>query len=299
MGTELQHEATPRGSGHRNEKTFPDDRPAADRSLLRVGALMGVVGIVLQVVMGFLHPAHADPNDSAAAFREYAHSEHWTSIHIGQFIGTLLIVLALVSLARGLSHQPGIAGAFAVVGGVTAVLVAGVFAVQMAVDGVALKGTFDAWTSATSAADKTAAFGVADGISRNREGPQRVLPPPQRSDAAHAGRVHGPRSRLPPMARLGRRGRWHWFPRRRLDHRTHRLLLAGRYRPPRSAPPDGGVPRRERCAGVAERLRNKIGPNPVVACRRGDGHHRIVSCPLSIDCRGRCPASRTGRLSRP
>jgi hypothetical protein len=81
---------------------------------------MGVVGIVLQVVMGFLHPAHADPNDSA--------------------------------------------GAFAVVGGVTAVLVAGVFAVQMAVDGVALKGAFDAWTSATSAADKTAAFGVADGI---------------------------------------------------------------------------------------------------------------------------------------
>jgi hypothetical protein len=113
--------------------------------------------------MGFLHPSHAAPNDSAAAFEEYSHSEYWTFVHIGQFAGTLLIVITLVAVARSLSRQPGIAGALAVVGGVTAVLVAAVFAVQMAVDGVALKGTIDTWANA-SAADKSAAFLVADGV---------------------------------------------------------------------------------------------------------------------------------------
>jgi hypothetical protein len=93
--------------------------------------------------MGFLHPSHAQPNDSAAAFDEYSHSQAWTYVHIGQFAGTLLVVITLVAIARSLSRQPGIPGALAVLGGVTAVLIAAVFAVQMAVDGVALKGTID------------------------------------------------------------------------------------------------------------------------------------------------------------
>jgi hypothetical protein len=72
-------------------------------------------------------------------------------------------VITLVAIARTLSRQPGIAGATAVVGTVTAVLVGAVFAVQMAVDGVALKGTVDTWAQAP-AADKSAAFLVADGV---------------------------------------------------------------------------------------------------------------------------------------
>ncbi len=73
-------------------------------------------------------------------------------------------MLALVAIARTLSRQAGAAGAMAVVGTVTAVLVAAVFAVQMAVDGVALKGTVDTWAHASSAADKSTAFLVADGV---------------------------------------------------------------------------------------------------------------------------------------
>ena len=62
----------------------------------------------------------------------------------------MLIVVALVALARVLSRQPGVAGALAIVGGATAVTVGAVFAVQMAVDGVALKAAIDAWASAAS-----------------------------------------------------------------------------------------------------------------------------------------------------
>jgi hypothetical protein len=116
------------------------------------------------IVMGFLHPSKEQPNNSVAAFHEYARSQHWTAVHLGQFVGALLIVIALVSLGRPLSRQPGPAGALAVVGSVCAVLVAAVFAVQMAVDGVALKGTIDAWTHATTATDQATAFQTAEAV---------------------------------------------------------------------------------------------------------------------------------------
>jgi hypothetical protein len=139
-------------------------RASAERALLRIGAVSAVLGIVLEVAMQLLHPSRADPNDSAAAFAEYARSGDWAYVHIGQFLGTLLIVVTLVALSRPLARQAGVAGALAVVGTLTAVLVAAVFAVQMAVDGVALKSAVDAWASASSAADRATAFAVADGI---------------------------------------------------------------------------------------------------------------------------------------
>jgi hypothetical protein len=147
--------------------SVPPASPAqasAERALLRIGAVTAVLGIVLEVAMDQLHPSRANPNDSAAAFAEYARSGDWAYVHIGQFLGTLLIVLTLVALSRPLARQAGIAGALAIVGTVTAVVLAAVFAVQMAVDGVALKSAVDAWASATSAADRATAFAVADGI---------------------------------------------------------------------------------------------------------------------------------------
>jgi hypothetical protein len=151
----------------RQQKLTVDARQPARRSaeaaLLRLGAVTAVLGIALEVVMDGMHPSGADPNDSAAAFGEYARSETWTYVHIGQFLGALFVVLTLVALSRPLSRQSGLPGALAVVGAVTAVLVAAVFAVQMAVDGVALKAAVDRWAAASSA-DRATAFAVADGI---------------------------------------------------------------------------------------------------------------------------------------
>ena len=145
-------------------------RSTSDRALLRMGAVAIPIGIVVQILMETLHPSNADPNDSAAAFQEYAASNTWTVVHIGQFFAALLVALALVTLARSLMRQGGVAGALAVIGGVTAILVAAIFAVQMAVDGVALKATIDTWTNATQAGDKASAYQVAEGMRALEKG---------------------------------------------------------------------------------------------------------------------------------
>jgi len=137
---------------------------SGEQPLLRLGAVLGVIGLVLVLVMEvFLHPSRAHPNDSPAAFREYASSDSFTSIHIVDFAGTLCIVLAFVAAYRVLRRQRRWAGALATVGGVGALLVAAIFAVQMAVDGVALKAAVDAWVKAPPA-EQAAAFRVANGI---------------------------------------------------------------------------------------------------------------------------------------
>jgi hypothetical protein len=145
-------------------------RDSRDKSLLRLGAVLGLLGFVVQIVMDRLHPHRVAPNDSANVFREYARSDIWTAVHIGQFVGTLLIVLAFVALATSLYQQPGVAGALAVVGTVTAILVAAVFAVQMAVDGVALMAAIDTWVDAASPADQSAAFQVAEAVRWTEKG---------------------------------------------------------------------------------------------------------------------------------
>ena len=145
----------------------PGDREQGP--LLRLAAAVGIVGIVLQVVMDRLHPHRVDPNDSVAVFREYAESHDWTWVHIGQFAGTLFIVIGLFALARSLTRQGGTAGALGVFGGVTSVLVAAVFTVQMAVDGVALKAAIGAWVGAP-AGDRSVAFQVAESVRWTEKG---------------------------------------------------------------------------------------------------------------------------------
>jgi hypothetical protein len=136
---------------------------ATDRALLRIGAISGFAGVAVQVATSFLHPAHADPNNSRQAFEEYSHSTSWTDVHIGQFLGTFLIAVALISLARVLSRQRGLPGALAILGGVTTIMLTTVFAVQMAVDGVALRSTIETWANA-SGSERASAFQVAEGM---------------------------------------------------------------------------------------------------------------------------------------
>jgi hypothetical protein len=140
------------------------DGVATESALLRIGAVAGITGLLLQVAMDQMHPAHSDPNDSKAAFTEYSHYGLWTVVHIGQFLGTLLLGLALLALARSLSRQRGVPGALAVVGAVTTIILVAVFAVQMAVDGVALRSAIDTWARAAAGPGRTSAFQVANGL---------------------------------------------------------------------------------------------------------------------------------------
>ena len=140
-----------------------DDERRANGVLLRIGAVAGIVGAVMQIWLGGLHAGHTDPNNSAHVFAEYAASPIWTMVHIGQYAGAFLIVVALLALYRALAAERGVSRAFANIGMLATVTVLAVFAVQMAVDGVTLRAAIDAWTTAAPA-DRSAAFLVADSV---------------------------------------------------------------------------------------------------------------------------------------
>jgi len=123
----------------------------------------GVTGVVLEVVGQLLHPSSAQPNDSRAAFREYAASATWVPAHLLQWLGVLLVAVALVTVGEVLAVRSGRGAGLAVPGMLAAALVAAVFSVQMAVDGVALKMAVDTWAAAPADGSATA-FAVADGI---------------------------------------------------------------------------------------------------------------------------------------
>ena len=150
--------------------THPEVALRRDWLALRAGAVAGLVGLVLRIATDQLHPATAPPTDSAAAFREYARSDIWTYVHVGQYVCALLIVMSLLALARRLSRQDSLAGVLALVGGVMAVMVAVVFTVQMAVDGVALRSAVHAWVTAAPGSATVSAFGVAEAVRSLEKG---------------------------------------------------------------------------------------------------------------------------------
>src|SRR5947209_9020620 len=57
--------------------------PPPEKGVLIVGAIAAGTGVVLQLILEHLHPHHAQPNNSVAAFSEYAHAHGWAAIHIG------------------------------------------------------------------------------------------------------------------------------------------------------------------------------------------------------------------------
>ncbi len=130
---------------------------------LRVPATLVFVGVLLSLMAGFFHPDRAPANDHPAAFAEYARSDAWIAVHLGQFVGMMLIIAGLVALFLVLSARPGRsvwAGPF---GAVAAVLALGLYGVLQAVDGVALKHAVDAWATAPQA-EKVARFASAETI---------------------------------------------------------------------------------------------------------------------------------------
>jgi hypothetical protein len=54
--------------------------------------------VLIFVVAGLFHPAHAAANDHPAIFAEYAASAIWAAVHLAQFIGMAVIVAGLLVL---------------------------------------------------------------------------------------------------------------------------------------------------------------------------------------------------------
>jgi hypothetical protein len=130
----------------------------SSRGESKIGATCAVVGSVLLFVGTYLHPLQADPNEAIAAFSEYAADRLWVASHLTQLAGVVLMVAALLLLAKQLESSSGTGWSRIAAGGAVASLA--VATALQAVDGIALKRLVDTWAAAP-AAQKEVAFHAA------------------------------------------------------------------------------------------------------------------------------------------
>ena len=145
-----------------------DAREAATRQIggddaitTRMGAVALPIGVVVIAISEIFHPAREDPMDFPAVFEEYAQSNVWTTVHLGEYFGFLLLLGGLVALYYSVSARPGAGAGLAPFGFAAAVTTAASFTVLQAVDGITLRYAIDAWMSAP-APQKPAAFAAAE-----------------------------------------------------------------------------------------------------------------------------------------
>ena len=134
-----------------------------DAITTRIGAVALPLGVIVIAVSEYFHPAREDPMDNVAVFMEYAHSDIWTAVHLGEYFGFLLLLGGLVALYYSVSAKPGMGAGLAPFGLAAAVTTAGSYTVLQAVDGITLKRAVDAWASAP-ADQQTAAFAAAEAV---------------------------------------------------------------------------------------------------------------------------------------
>jgi len=134
--------------------------PGAGRPLLRIAALSSVSGIVVLLVAESLHGGH-EPGNLRATLPIYAANPLWEVVHIGQFLGYVLLLGGLVGLQRSITGEPG--AAFARLGLVVAVVAVGIYGTNQGVDGVAIKFVAKEWVDAPSP-QKADAFVLADAV---------------------------------------------------------------------------------------------------------------------------------------
>jgi hypothetical protein len=137
----------------------------ADKNILRIGTLLTFLGLVTLIVGTMFHAAHTDPGDTLAAFQDYATSSPWIAAHLGQFIGTILILAAMVTLYQFMARtaQPSGVALLMQLGLIGVIATVAVFGLLQAVDGVTLKFVVDRWAAAPES-EKAVAFRVAEAV---------------------------------------------------------------------------------------------------------------------------------------
>jgi hypothetical protein len=117
-----------------------------NRAFARFFAPAALLGVTTLFAGTALHPMGADPNDAAAAFAEYALDQHWVWSHLAQFVGVVLLTLALIGFAAELDQ--GLSALWARIGVALAIGLIAIAAALQAVDGVAVKRMVDRWAAA-------------------------------------------------------------------------------------------------------------------------------------------------------
>ena len=148
--------------GHFNMTQNP---PQFQRPLLKIGSILFIAGMVIAIVSTVIHPSTEDPSNHSLVFAEYASDDSWIAVHIGQFVGVIMVFAGgFIALYRLLAQsESSMASVLAWMGLALAIMTASAFAVLQAVDGIAQKRAVDSWVAAPSE-NKAITFGVAEGI---------------------------------------------------------------------------------------------------------------------------------------
>jgi hypothetical protein len=133
-----------------------------DRTSLRLSAMLLVAGQLLYILVTQFH-AGGEANNHPAIFAEYARSDGWKAVHVGQFVAIAVIIAGLLVLYFALDVRAGGVAWAARLGAVSAAVALALYGVLQAVDGVGNKQVDDAWVSAP-AAEKTARFASAEAM---------------------------------------------------------------------------------------------------------------------------------------
>jgi hypothetical protein len=136
-----------------------------DRPLLRMGSVAFLAGVVIVIVSTMLHPSREDPANHPLVFMEYANSNSWVAVHVGQFVGGIVVFGGGFGVLQSLlvRSESSITYALSWIGLAVAIMTASVIAILQAVDGIALKMAVDSWANAP-AGEKDIMFRVAEGI---------------------------------------------------------------------------------------------------------------------------------------
>ena len=139
--------------------------PQFKRPLLRIGSIAFLAGAIIAIVSTAFHPSTEDPSNHRLVFAEYASSDSWIAIHIGQFAGVIMVFAGgFVTLYLFLvQSESSMASVLAWIGLALAIMTASAFAILQAVDGISLKMAVDSWV-ADPPEEKAITFRVAEGI---------------------------------------------------------------------------------------------------------------------------------------
>ncbi len=65
--------------------------PDLERTMLRMGSVAFIAGIVITIVSTMFHASSEDLTNHPIVFAVYAESDQWITAHIGQFAGVMLV----------------------------------------------------------------------------------------------------------------------------------------------------------------------------------------------------------------
>jgi hypothetical protein len=140
-------------------------QPQFQRSLLRIGSIALIAGIIIAIVSTAIHPSKEDPSNHRLVFAEYASDDSWVAIHIGQLVGSIMVfagdIVAFYPLL--IQSESNTASILSWIGLALAIMTTSAIGVLQAVGGIALKMAADSWVAAPPE-EKATNFMVAEGI---------------------------------------------------------------------------------------------------------------------------------------